>query len=380
MILLGLLFATVAGYQALALVACIAHLFRRDPRSATSPPISVLKPVYGADDRFYSAIVSHARQIYPEFEILFGVRSVSDSAIPSIERLQREYPQIAIRIVVCRTTAPNGKVGSLIDLAGQARYSLCLVNDSDILVPADYLAKVAGALEDEQVGLVTCLYRATGDSFPSRWEALGIATDFACSALVAPFVGVREFGLGSTLAFRKSTLEALGGFESIGAYIADDYQLGKRISQQGKKVLLLRLPVETHLGAGTWKSVWQHQVRWARTIRRSSHGYLGLPITNASLWALCAMAADWWTVAFGLLALRMTAGMVCGGAVLRDSVTLRYWWLIPARDLLGFAIWVAGAVGQTVVWRGKRLRLDNQGRIVNPTLTVGSSLGPKSRH
>ena len=364
MILLVLVCAAAGVYQLVALTACITHLLRRDRTSSKRPAVSILKPIYGADDHFWQAIVSHAQIVYPKFEILFGVRDSNDTALPYIEKLQSEYPQVAIRVIRCTTTAPNAKVGSLIDLAREAHYAVCIVNDSDIVVAPDYLDKVTAPLENPQVGLVTCLYRAGADSVPTIWEALGIATDFAPSALVAPLVGVNEFGLGSTLAFRKADLEAIGGFEAISDYIADDYQLGKRISRTGKKVRLLRMSVETHLGAGTWKSVWDHQVRWARTIRLSRSGYFGLPITNASLWAAVALILGWWKVALSLLALRLIVGLVGGLAVLHDSITARFWWLMPLRDLWGFAVWVAGAVSGTVVWRGKKLRLDADGRIV----------------
>ena len=250
-----------------------------------------------------------------------------------------QFPDVNIRLVKVTTEAANAKVGALIDLAREAQYAALVVNDSDILVPPDYLDRLVGALQGQQIGLVTCLYRAGADTFPSKWEALGIATDFAPSALVAPLVGVNEFGLGSTLALRRSDLDAIGGFESVADYIADDYQLGKRISQSGKRVHMSRMPVETHLGSAAWKSVWDHQVRWARTIRLSRGAYLGLPITNASLWAAVALLAGWWSVALALLALRVAVGCTAGLATIRDPITARLWWLMPLRDLWGFAVW-----------------------------------------
>ena len=364
-ILLAAICLAAGAYQVLAFIACVAHLRRRDSLPHERPGVSILKPIYGADDHFWPAIVSHANIRYPSFEILFGVRDGDDAAIPLIHRLQAECPGVNIRIVRVTTGAANGKVGSLIDLAREARYSTLVVNDSDIVVPADYLDRLAGTLQDRSIGLVTCLYRANADSFPSKWEALGIATDFAPSALVAPLVGVNEFGLGSTLALRKSALEAIGGFESVADYIADDYQLGKRISQSGNRVRLARMPVETHLGSGNWGSVWDHQVRWARTIRLSRGGYFGLPITNASLWALVALLGGWWPVGLFLLASRMIVGCMAGLAILRDPITARLWWLMPFRDLWGFAVWIAGVAGGQVIWRGKRLSLDKEGRITN---------------
>jgi ceramide glucosyltransferase len=326
--------------------------------------VSILKPIRGADAAFAEAIRTQAGVDYPEFEILFGLRDRNDPARVHIEKLQRQYPHRAIRIVECSTDAPNAKVGTLTDLAAAARHPVLVVNDSDISVPRDYLRTVVAELAQPGVGLVTCLYRAAAESFPSRLEALGIATDFAPSALVAPAVGVREFGLGSTLAFRAETLARMGGFSAIRDYIADDYQAGKRIAGLGLTVWLSRIVVATHMDGG-WKAIWDHQVRWARTIRLSQGGYYGLPVTFATLWALVAFAAGspgWGLV---LLLLRLLSGLVAGVGVLRDPLTARMWPLIPVRDLFGVAVWLAGLGGSTVIWRGRRLHLDRLGRIEN---------------
>ncbi len=357
------LLAAAAIYQTIAIIACIKQLAARESAATEFPGVSVLKPVRGLDPSFYPAILSQAAQDYPgPFEILFGVAGPNDSAIPQIERLQMEFANV--RIVRSIATAPNGKVAVLSDLEKQAQYPLRVVNDSDIRVRPDYLRNVLAPLSDPQTGLVTCLYRAHADAFPARWEALGVATDFAPSTLVAPLVGVNEFGMGSTLAFRATDLKRIGGFRAVADYIADDYQIGKQISGLGLRVHLSKTIVDTTLGGKTWQDVWQHQIRWARTIRVSrSGGYAGLPITNASLWALVAFCAGWWWSGLGLLALRYAMGLIAGIGVLRCGVTKRMWPLIPFRDLWGAAIWAAGFAGAEVVWRDRKLRLTPDGRI-----------------
>jgi ceramide glucosyltransferase len=362
---ISIVFAVAFAYQAVALAAAVRHLLRRDRQPQSCPPVSILKPVRGRDSRFYEAIRSHALLHYPQFEILFGVRDAQDPALEDIERLQREFPGVAIGVVRTTTDTPNGKVGTLAELAEAARYETIVVNDSDIRVDPEYLRNVIAPLEQPSVGLVTCLYRATARSFPAAWEALGIASDFAPSTLVAPLVGVDEFGLGSTLVLRAADLQQIGGFAAIADYIADDYQVGKRISQLGKKVWLSRTVVETHLGAPGWRSVWDHQVRWARTIRLSRGAYLGLPVTNAPLWAVVLLAAGHPWSATALVAVRLAVGFIVAGPVLRDWQSIRLLWLAPLRDLWGFAVWCAGATGRTVVWRGARMRLDDQGRITS---------------
>jgi ceramide glucosyltransferase len=352
-----------AAYQILALVASLLH-DRRSPAPARPLGISILKPVHGGDLGFYEAIRSHAAQQYPEFEILFGARRADDPARSVVERLIHEFPNVPIRWVHCTQEAPNAKVGILMDLARQARYPLVIVNDSDISVPPGYLADVTAPLQDAGTGLVTCLYRAEARDWPSRFEALGIATDFAPSTLVAPLFGVSEFGLGSTLAFRKSDLEAIGGFAAVAEYLADDYQLGRQLHLLGRKNIVSNVVVSTRLSAGSWAAAWRHQLRWARTIRCSRpSGYAGLPITFATLWAVLAVLCGVWWTALALVAIRFAMAFTAGWLVLRSPDVWKYCYLIPLRDLWGVTVWAAGLFGNTVEWRGRRLRLDRKGRI-----------------
>ena len=337
MIVLAILCGAGAAYQILVLLAVAHHLLKRPADPSSLPPVSVLKPVAHPDEGLRRALASHERIDYPDFEVLCGYES---------------------------NDAPNRKAGRLEILSRKARTNVLVVNDADIEVPGEYLRCLIGDLQRPGVGLVTCLYRADGGSFPARFEALGIATDFAPSALVAPFVGIREFGLGSTLALTRATLDRIGGFEAVREYLADDYQIGKHVSQQGLLVYMSRMPVATWLGCGSWGDVWRHQVRWARTIRFSRGAYFGLPISNGTLWALLAAISGWWAASAALLALRFTAGLLCALAVLRDPVTRRLWWLMPARDLWAFSVFVAGAFGTTVEWQGRRIRLDKLGRII----------------
>jgi len=346
--------AIAAAYQILAILAC---LFRGRVRAAKAQgPVSVLKPVRGVDPGFRDAIRSHT-VLQGEYEFLCGVSQPNDPGLAVLREFYR------VRVVDSDTHAANGKVGVLIDLAAAAKHPILVVNDADIRVEPDYLARVTAPLADPRVGLVTCLYRPVGDTFAARFEGLGVATDFAPSALVARLVGVDEFAMGSTLAFRRADLERIGGFAAVADYLADDYQLGHRIHALGLKCVLSDVVVETHLG-GAWPQVWAHQVRWARTIRVSRFGgYLGLPITNATLWAVVCAVGGRFDLAAGLLGLRLVMAFAAGWRVLRSRDVLFLWWLVPVRDLFGFAVWVAGLFGHSVTWRGQRLVLDREGRI-----------------
>lgn len=363
MIALALPALAAAVYYLLALVATAR--WRADTAASDfQPAVSILKPVHGRDPRFWEAIRSHAEQDYGEFEILFGVTDARDPAIADIERLRREFPRLAISLDVVETKAANIKAGVLAELARRARHPVLLVNDSDIKVGPGYLRAVTGPLAHRNIGMVTCLYRASAESAASRAEALGIATEFAPSVLVARLLGQAEFALGSTMAFRAETLREIGGFEPIAEFIADDYQLGRRIHDRGYHIRFAPAVVETNLGAGSWGETWRHQLRWSRTIRVSRpSGYYGYVVTQATLWAVVALAAGFPWAGAAALGLRMAAGIWVGAGILKDRSAARLFWLIPLRDLFGFAVWLAGAFGSSVEWRGQKLRLRADGRI-----------------
>lgn len=348
--------AVAAGYQLFSVVAGIAFKRQKPALKPQPGPVSILKPVNGVEPSMRQAIESHAH-LAGDYQLLCGVRSGDPAA-----KLLEEFPKA--HMVPVSTKTPNLKVGALIDLERAASNPILIVNDADIRVEPDYIARVTGPLADERTGLVTCLYRAEGSTFASRMEGLGIATDFAPSTLVARLVGVDEFAMGSTMAFRRETLDRIGGFEAISDYLADDYQLGQRIHALGLKCVLSDVIVTTQMGGG-WRDVWLHQVRWSRTIRVSNFwGYLGLPVTFATVWALLLLGMREYPLALTVLVSRMLMATCAGWWVLRASDTLKLWLLIPIRDLFGAGVWLTALFGRTVIWRGQRLRLDPSGRIV----------------
>ncbi len=348
------------AYNLLAIAGALRFRVRRGSPDYR-PPVSILKPVRGRDPRFYEAIRSHARQRYPDFELLFGALP-NDPARADIERLKIEFPGIPIRVLDATNDAPNGKVGALEILAREARHEILLVNDGDILVEPDYLARVVSLLENEKVGMVTCLYRGAASSLASRAEALGIATEFAPSVLVARLLSASGFALGATMAFRASDLKAIGDFAAIREFLADDYHLGARIAALGKRVALSDAVVETNLGAGGWSDVWKHQTRWSRTIRVSRPaGYFGYLVTQATFWCTVAACAGYWRLALAGLTVRLVAAG-CSLSALGESWGLKLA-AVPLRDLFGLAVWFAGLGGREVEWRGIRFRLSRDGRI-----------------
>ncbi len=316
----------------------------------------------------YASLRSHCVQNYPAYEILFGITSSDDPAIPLVEQLIAEFPDRAIRLVRCgKKLGVNGKVSSLAQLTAVAAHDFFLVNDSDIRVEPDYLQTVMTELQAPETGLVTCLYRGVAaDTFASQLESLSIGTDFMAGVLAARQIeGSLRFGLGSTLALRRRDLEAIGGFEAIADYLADDYELGRRIAGRTLNVKLSESVVETYLPAYTLSGFLSHQLRWARTIRASRpSGYAGLLFTFTLPWAIftliLAREANWaWGLLAVALAARATMALVTARLVLRDRQIGRSFWLLPVRDFLAVFLWLGGLAGRRIVWRGEVFSLKN---------------------
>jgi ceramide glucosyltransferase len=366
---------TLAGMAYGVLALWGAKAFDQATRAALQPGVdqaavrgvTVLKPMRGLDGEMQAALESHCQQTYAgPYELLFGVSSLADAAVAEIARLRVQHPEISIRVVECtERLGSNGKVSNLVQMLPHALYEHVIVNDADIRVGPRYIEHVMAVFHDPDVGLVTTPYRgrALGGVW-SKLEALGIATDFFPGVLTARRLehGIR-FGLGSTLATTKTALEGIGGFESLVNELADDYELGARISKAGYRVELAREVVETSVPAYTLRGFCDHQLRWARSVRDSRRaGYVGMGVTYVLPWALAvvlASGASLWSLSLLSMAVlvRVSLALTVGVGILQDEQVLRDLWLLPLRDCFGLFFWVWSYASDVVVWRGERFRL-----------------------
>ena len=365
------------GYFLAALVAARLFLARRRKMlasaSAYTPGVSVMKSLKGLDPGMIDAFRSHCTQIYAgDYELVFGVSSLDDPAAAAVEQLKAEFPALAIRLVECpERLGTNGKVSTLVQLAPHAAHEYLLINDSDITVGPRYLERVMSCFNREDVGLVTALYRGRSHgTLGSRFEALGIATDFQASVLLAKMLeGGLHYGLGSTLAVRREALEKAGGLRALVDHLADDYEMGARVDKAGYRVELSAAVVETAVPAYKWRGFVDHQLRWLRTVRDARPGgYAGLLLTHGLAWALLNVIASGvsplslWLLAMSLF-LRFGLAMTVGAEVLGDRQVLANLWLLPLRDVVAMGLWVAGFAGSTIVWRGEQFVL-RDGKLV----------------
>jgi ceramide glucosyltransferase len=376
---------TVAGmgYFLAAIVAARSFISaRRAELASYAPGVSILKSLKGLDPGMLDAFRSHCRQEYAgEYELLFGVSSLEEPAVAAVRELQTEFPERSIRLIECpKRLGSNGKVSTLVQMAAHAQYAFLLVNDSDITVSSQYLRRVMAHFGPPDlglnhhpgppVGLVTALYRGrVHETFGSRLESLGIATDFMPSILVARMLeGGLRYGLGSTLAVSREALEKAGGFEAIVDQLADDYELGERIFKAGYRIALSAEAVETSVPAYEWRGFCDHQLRWLRTVRDARPaGYSGLIFTyGLTLALLNVIASGGSLLSLWLLALcfflRLSLAMTVGAEVLGDHQVLPSLWLLPVRDLIATGLWIGGFASNKVVWRGERFEV-RQGKL-----------------
>jgi ceramide glucosyltransferase len=344
--------------------------FWKNKRSVTnrpnySPPASILKPVRGLDREAYDNFASFCLLDYPEYEILFCVTSADDSAVPVIEKLQADFPERSIRLLI---GAPNigasGKVNKLCRLVQEANHDLVVISDSDVRVEPNYLRDVVAPFADPNIGAVTVFFRSlTGGSFGATLDAAGSAVEFAASALLARrLVGI-HFTLGATMATTKKLLAEIGGFETLANHYVDDYELGNRITQLGYNVELARTPVCMVYPRESLLQFLRHELRWTiglRNVRPGGHAAIGftfgLPWTILAVFAAPSAAfASLYVLAY--LALRSAVYLTVGVWGLQDPVVRRRWWLAPLRDAASFGVWIASYFSNRICWRGLEFRV-----------------------
>ena len=348
--------------------------------------VSVLKPLCGIEPRLYENLVTFCEQSHPCFQLLFGVSSPIDPAIGVVRRLQAAYPLCDIKLVIdSRVHGSNLKVSNLMNMVQWARHEVIVLADSDIAVEPDYLDTVTAPLTDSGTGVVTCLYRAQGvGGFWPRVGALFINEWFAPSVRVAHAGGSRRFGFGATLALRRTTLENIGGFETLKDCLADDYWLAEHARSLGLSTVLSPVMVATDVIEPTFATLWLREMRWLRTIRSVNPlGFAFLFVTFTTPWLLAGTLLTFSIIGSDTAASHPFAALVASivtvtGTIARIALHARsarysrtFWRdlpLVPLRDTLLALQWLGAAFGSYVMWRGARIPVINS--VARPRVSI----------
>ena len=377
LLVLGILGITTSTiYAALAICGAVRFAYRRKRVHAVAftPPVSLLKPLHGAEPELEHCLESFFLQQYPEFEILFCARSDRDPGLALAKCVAARHPHIPTKFLSSgEPPYANAKVWSLERMQTVAQHRIFIVSDSDVSVKPDYLRAVVAPFADDRVGLVTCLYRgvplaATTNACQNFWsslEAIGMSVEMSSGVLVAEMLEGMRFALGPTMVVRRDLLDRAGGFAAIGDHHGDDFALGSRIAALGHQVVLSTHAIEHHILNSSLVASTLHQIRWMRGTRfYRPKGHLGTMLTFSMPYGLLAaanLARHQPLLAAILLgwgwATRVALAVFVGRLVVREPHPWRIAMLYPLRDLLGFFFWIASYVGNDVLWRGETYEL-----------------------
>ena len=332
--------------------------------------VTLLKPLHGAEPLLAANLASFLIQDHGgPIQLLCGVQRADDPAIAVVEALRTEHPSAVIDLVIDPTShGANAKVSNLINMMAKAEHPTIILSDSDMAVTPDYLRGLLAALDQPGTGAVTCLYRGRGDSgFWSRLGAAGLSYQFLPGAVFGVAFGLARPCMGSTIALRRETLDRIGGFPGFTDVLADDYAIGEAIQALGLKVVVPPMLVVHGSAERRFAELWRHELRWSATVRGVVPGAFvgsvtGMPFPLALLGAALAPAHATGAILalFALAARTLMVHTIDRQAGTRTAPL----WLLPVRDCLTLAIFVATFFTRSVDWRGQRLRMGADGRIM----------------
>jgi ceramide glucosyltransferase len=373
-------------YYALALFSSIRFFTARKPQSRATreflPPVSILKPVRGLDPDAYQNFASFCRLDYPEYEILFCVGDTADPALPVLQRIAADFPQVRIRTIIgSGREATNDKCAKLARLTDEAAFEHLVINDSDVRVEPQYLRRLIAPLADPNVGAVTCLY-APDQNFSAKttWvqnlQEAGMVSDFYPGLFVAKELDGIKFALGPTIATRVSNLREFGGYAAIENRPADDLLIGRLIAEQGREVILLPYVVHTVPDFQSFGELFFKRLRWMTVMRHMRPaGHLGLIFTLGLPWTILAVAlAPRPVIAlsflFAYLLVRSLLTLIVGHIGLRQRGLAIQLLMVPLWDAVATVIWAVSLMRRTIRWRGQDYVIVN-GQLV-PARSAGA--------
>ncbi|HLH90848.1 MAG TPA: bacteriohopanetetrol glucosamine biosynthesis glycosyltransferase HpnI [Xanthobacteraceae bacterium] len=363
----------IAG-SAFTIITCIIVMSvgsSRRPVATVHPPVTILKPLHGAEPGLYARLAAFCTQDYAgPVQLVLGVQAASDPAIKIVRELQARYPDLPIVLQVDpREHGSNRKLSNLINMLSLAQHETLVISDSDIEVGPNYLAQVVAALENPSVGAASCLYYGVADdSLSGRLAALAINIHFLPQVIAALRMRLARPCFGATIALRRGMLNRIGGFRAFRDVLADDYAIGAAVRAAGYEVPVLPLMIGHVCLDGGMRPTLVHQLRIARTIRLiEPRGYAGTIVAHP--FALAVLAALTGVSGSGMLiGLALCCRFALCACVRRTfGLPPQPYWLIPIHDLLAFAIYVVSFAGTTVTWRGLRYRVADDGSMVEDT-------------
>ncbi len=335
-------------------------------RPGFTPPLTLLKPLHGADPGLESYLESFFIQDYPGYEILFCAREPDDAGLATARLVAARHPGIPVKFLITggQPDYINAKVASMEKMEAEAAHEILVISDSDVRVTPDYLRAVALPFADTRVGGMCCLYRgvAAEGGLWARLEAVGMSVEMSSGVLAARAMEGMQFTLGPTMAFRRQTIHRMGGFHVTADYCSDDFILGNETWKLGQTVILSHHPIDHMVLHSNFTGSLKHQIRWMKSTRFSRpKGHFGTALTFSLPFGLLALLSAAWLglPCWGLALLawsiitRLALSIAVGRLVVRDRSWFGLLVLYPIRDLMGIGFWAASYLGRRILWRGR---------------------------
>jgi len=356
-----------SAYMVAAAITLRSFLSPAAVAARRSDAVTILKPLHGAEPRLADNLATFLAQDHDgPIQLLCGVQRADDPAIVAIEALRARFPRARIDLFVDPTShGANGKIANLINLEPHIAHEIVVLSDSDMTVNPDYLSRLLAALDMPRTGAVTIAYNGRGDAgFWSRIAAAGLSWQFLPGVVFGSARGLARPCMGSTIAMRRETLTAIGGFATFADVLADDYAIGEAVAALGLEIAMPAMLVTHASTERNFGELWRHELRWGATVRDvvpvaylTSVIAMPLPLALLATPVLPLPAALLASLAF---LVRLAVAIV---ADRRTGARTAPLWLLPLRDCLTFTVFIASLTVRSVDWRGATLRMAQRGRI-----------------
>jgi ceramide glucosyltransferase len=352
---------------------CVRIITTKRKRGGPTPPISVLKPLKGADDDLFENLSSLAAQDYPEFELVLGAEDAMDPALGVARRVARAFPHVRITVVAGGDPiGHNPKVNNLAQLFDAARHDWVLVSDADVRAGSEYLQAMAAETHDPSVGLISSVIVGIGErSFGATLDTLHMNGFIVSSVCAADLLVDHPCVVGKSMLFRRSDLARLGGLDLVKDVLAEDYLLGRAFHRAGLKVALSGYAISAVAGARRFGAFFSRHVRWSQMRRHIARfHYIGEPLLLPTPWLVAALFVSLYAGrASGKLELGIDAAALASlvARCLSESLLAKYLrgrsldvvdaFLVLVKDLIVTVPWILGWFKTTVEWRGNLFRI-----------------------
>ncbi|YAI82004.1 MAG: glycosyltransferase [cyanobacterium endosymbiont of Rhopalodia sterrenbergii] len=354
-------------------VLTVQHFLKNSKPSVVhnfTPPLTVLKPVRGLEKNLKHNLRTIATQDYPNYQIIYSVQDPKDPAFPILKEIQEEFGSNKISLVVSTLEAgANGKVNNLLGAIKEARHDIIIISDSDTNLRPDYLQKIVAPLDNPEVGCVCTLFKVIrGEHWFEKMELLTINTDFIPSVIFAGVTGASNACLGPSIAIRQSTIETIGGLESLANYLVEDYEIGRRVWNSGKNMVLLPYIIDVVVDLKNSRDWWTHQVYWDQnTYLAKPFPFIATILIRSIPFALLFALIRGDIIGLYSLILTITIRLITAAInswKMKDTEGIKNLYLLPFRDVLGLAFWALSFTQRTVIWRGVKFKLTSHGKMI----------------